>query len=381
MKSKETVGETWKIPMADPFIGEEEARAVYDVVLSGWLSAGPKVPQFERAFAELVGVRHAVSFCNGTVALHAILLAMGIGPGDEVIVPDITFISTATSIMHTGASPVFADVDMGTLNIDPQSIKRCITPRTRAVIPVHYAGQAADMEPILEIGKRYGLAIIEDAAEAHGAEYRKRNVGSLGRAGMFSFTPNKNITTGEGGIVTTNDEELDNRLRMFRNHGSRTTYEYEMVGYNYRMTEMQAAIGIEQLKKLTRILDRKRQLAGLLSAIIKRIRGLEPPASLEDRTHTYQMYTIRVNAKATGVSRDQLSDRLAEQGIQTRVCFPPLHLQSIFRKYAVTNEDLSNSDRLGGEILSLPINSRLTNEEVAYMGESLAAATSSAIKL
>ena len=365
------MAETWKIPMADPLVGEEEARAVYEVVLSGWLSAGPKVPQFEQAFADLVGVKHAVAFCNGTVALHAILLAMGIGPGDEVIVPDITFISTATSVLHAGATPVLADVDPVTLNIDPQSIERHITPRTKAIMPVHYAGQAADMDPILEIGECHGLAIIEDAAEAHGAEYRGRKVGSLGRAAMFSFTPNKNITTGEGGMVTTNDDKLAARLRLLRNHGSRVTYVHEIVGYNYRMTEMQAALGIEQLKKLPHILERKRQLAEMFSVVIEQIPGLEPPVSVADRTHTYQMYTIRVNAETSGVTRDQVRERLAEQGIQTRVCFPPLHLQPIFKEYVDSDGKLSSSERLGREILSLPIHNKLTSDQVAYIGDSL----------
>lgn len=371
------MAETWKIPMADPLVGEEEARAVYEVVLSGWLSAGPKVLQFEKAFADLVGVKHAVAFCNGTVTLHAILLAIGIGPGDEVIVPDITFISTATSVMHAGATPVFADVDLVALNVDPQSIERYITPRTKAIMPVHYAGQAADMDPILEIGRQYGLAIIEDAAEAHGAEYRGRKVGSLGRAAMFSFTPNKNITTGEGGMVTTNDDELADRLRLLRNHGSQVTYVYEMVGYNYRMTEMQAAIGIEQLKKLPHILGRKRQLAEMLSTIVRQIPGVEGPVSVGDRTHSYQMYTIRVNAELSGVTRDQVRKRLAEQGIQTRVCFPPLHLQPIFKEYIDLDNKLSNSERLGREILSLPIHSRLTSDQVGYIGDSLETAVRS----
>ena len=357
--------------MTAPLVGEEEARAVYEVVLSGWLSAGPKVPQFEEAFSDLVGVKHAVAFCNGTTALHATLLAIGIGPGDEVIVPDITFISTATSVIHARAIPVFADVDPVTLNIDPRSVEQHITPSTKVIMPVHYGGQAASMDEILEIAKGHGLAVIEDAAEAHGAEYRGRKVGSLGRAAVFSFTPNKNITTGEGGMVTTDDHELADRLRSLRNHGSRVTYTYEMVGYNYRMTEMQAAIGIEQLKKLTHILERQRQLAEKLSAIVGKIRGLEPPASIGGSTHTYQMYTIRVNSGLAGVTRDQVRQRLADQGIQTRVCFPPLHLQPIFKEYVDPDGRLSSCEKLGREILSLPIHSRLTNDQVAYIGDSL----------
>jgi len=370
--------EPYKIPMADPLVGEAEARAVHEVVKSGWLSAGPNVPNFERAFAELVGVKHAVAFCNGTVALHAILLALNISKGDEVIVPDITFISTATSVLHAGAIPVFADVDPKTLNIDAQSIESLLTPRTKAIMPVHYAGQVADMEEIQDIGKRHGVAVIEDAAEAHGAEYRGQKAGSFGQAAMFSFTPNKVITTGEGGMVTTDDDELADRLRMLRNHGSKAIYRYEIIGYNYRMTEMQGAIGLEQLKRLPGIIERKNQMADRLSNIIKKIQGLEPPESLDDRSHIYQMYTIRVKEKSLGVRRDQLGERLAEQGIQTRVCFPPLHSQPILKEYAGPNGNLTTSERLGKEILSLPINTKLTDKEILYLGKSLERAVFSA---
>jgi len=359
--------EAWKIPMADPFIGEEEARAVYDVVLSGWLSAGPKVPEFERRFADLVGVHHAIAFCNGTVALHSILIALGIGAGAEVIVPDITFISSATSVLHAGALPAFVDVEAQTLGIDPDDIERRITPRTKAIMPVHYAGQSADLDPVLEIAARYNLAVIEDAAEAHAAEYKGRKVGSFGRAAMFSFTPNKNMTTGEGGIVTTNDAQLASQLRMLRNHGSSAPYVYDNVGYNYRMTEMQAALGIEQLKKLSRIITHKHALAAAYTARLEACPGIEPPTALADRTHTYQMYTIRVNPQIIPIARDQLCERLAAEGIQTRVCFPALHRQPIFAAYANAHASLHNSAQIADEILSLPINGKMTDANVNFV--------------
>lgn len=368
------MADQWKIPMANPVVGEEEARAVYEVVLSGWLSAGPKIPEFEKTFAELVGVKHAIAFCNGTVALHSILVALGIGADAEVIVPDITFISSATSVLHADATPVFADVEAQTLGIDPNDIERCITPRTKAIMPVHYAGQSAEMDSVLAIAERYKLAVIEDAAEAHGAEYKGRPVGSFGRAAMFSFTPNKNITTGEGGIVTTNDAELANQLRMLRNHGSRTLYVYDMVGFNFRMTEMQAALGIEQLKKLPRIIAHKQALAAAYTTRLKKIPGIEPPLALTDRTHTYQMYTIRVNSQTANLTRDQLHARLAADGIQTRVCFPALHRQPIFAGYAGASVALARSARIAEEILSLPISGKMTEDDVNLVCDSIAKA-------
>jgi perosamine synthetase len=368
------MADSWKIPMADPLVGEEEARAVYEVVLSGWLSAGPKVPHFEQTFAELVGTGQAVAFCNGTVALQAMLLALGIGAGDEVIVPAITFISSATSVLHAGAMPVFADVDPLTLNIDPVSVERCLTRRTRAIMAVHYAGQAADMDPLLEIGERQGIPVLEDAAQAHGAEYRGRRAGRLGRAAMFSFTPNKNITTGEGGMVTTDDEDFAGRLRLLRNHGSRVTYLHEVVGYNFRMTEMQAAVGIEQLKKLPAILAHKRSNAAYLSERLSLLPGILVPVVAPGRTHTFMLYTIMVNEPDAPISRDRLGARLEARGIQTRVAYPPVHLQPIFRERGGREGQCPQAERAAGQLLTLPFHGKLTQSDLDYLIESIAGA-------
>jgi len=207
-----------EIPLASPNIGEEEARAVYDVVKSGFLNEGKKVEYFENVFADYVGTKHAIAFFNGTVALHSVLAALKLKPGDEVIVPSFTFISTANSVIFTGAKPVFADIDEKTFNISPDDVNEKISDRTRAIIPVHYGGQAADMKQLCEIADDKNLLVIEDAAEAHGATYHNQKVGTFGKAGMFSFTPTKNITTGEGGMITTNDEKLSGRLRLLKNH-------------------------------------------------------------------------------------------------------------------------------------------------------------------
>jgi perosamine synthetase len=310
---------------------------------------------------------------SGTDALLAALLALGIGAGDEVIVPDITFISSATSVLHAGAEPVFADVERATVNLDAESVEQAVTPRTKAIMAVHYAGQACSMEPLLAVARHHRLAVIEDAAEAHGATYRGQSVGTFGAAAMFSFTPTKNITTGEGGLVTTDDDALAERLRLLRNHGSRVTYHHELVGYNYRMTEMQAAMGVEQLKKLPRILERKRQLARLLTELLAPVPGVETPTEAPDRSHTYQMYTIQVDARRAGRTRDQLAEHLAARGVQTRVCFPPLHRQPIFQGRGLATP-LPVSEALGAEILSLPIHSKLTDEKIRYVAGNIAAA-------
>src|SRR5438105_6654395 len=246
-----------KIRLASPDVGEEELDAIKAALFSGVLTNGPRTTAFETAFARRHEVSHAVAFANGTVALAGIYLALGIGPGDEVIVPSMTFISSATSVLHVGARPIFAEVTEDTFNLDPADVETRLTPRTRAILAVHYGGQPADLFELASIARGAGVALIEDAAQAHGASYQGRPVGGFGRAAMFSFTPTKNVTTGEGGLVTTNDEHLDHQLRLLRNHGQTSLYHHHILGYNWRMTELQAAMGIVQIRKLDAILARK----------------------------------------------------------------------------------------------------------------------------
>ena len=378
----------WKIPIAYPDIGEEEARAVYEVVKSGWINEGEKVREFENRFANYIGVKHAIACFNGTVGLHLILLAHGIGPGDEVIVPSMTFVSTATSVLHAGATPVFADIDPKTFNIDPEHIEkiieadhkikengRLINQKTgkqlKAIIPVHYGGQSADMDSILEIAKKYNLYIFEDAAEAHGAEYKGRKVGTFGNAAMFSFTPTKNITTAEGGMITTNNDEIAEKIRLLKNHGQDEQYHHILVGYNYRMTEMQAAMGIEQLKKLPAIIARKQENAKFLNAELEKIEGIIPPYVAPDCNHTYMIYTIKIDSQKPGISQDMLMYKLEEKGIQTKIYFPPVHLQPIFRKMGYKEGMLPVTEAISNQILSLPFHSKLTTEEMEYMVDCL----------
>src|SRR6266498_5612724 len=253
-----------RIPVAAPSIGEEEIANVMEAMRSGWISSlGAFIGEFEREFAAFCGARHGVAVSNGTVSLHLALVAAGVGPGDEVVIPSLTFVATANVVRYCGATSVFVDSERETWQLDPAALEARITPRTRAIIPVHLYGHPCDMDPILQFAARRGLAVVEDAAEAHGAQYRGRRVGGLGTTGCFSFYGNKLITTGEGGICVTDDGALAERLRLLRDHGMdpKRTYWHDTVGYNYRMTNLQAAVGVAQFKKLGAFIEKKRQIA------------------------------------------------------------------------------------------------------------------------
>ena len=287
-----------RIRLARPDVGEEELDAIRRVFASGMLTNGVETGAFEQAFAARHECEHAVAFANGTVALAGLYLALGIGPGDDVIVPSFTFISTATSVLHVGANPVFADIDPETFNLDPADVARRLTPATRAIVPVHYGGQPADLAELKAIADDAGAVLLEDAAEAHGATYRQRPVGTFGLAGMFSFTPTKNITTGEGGLVTTNDGDLSERLRLLRNHGQASRYDHPILGYNWRMTEMQAAMGQVQLTKLDNVLARKRDAAQHLTKRLDAIDCIAPPVVHADRDHVFMLFTTVIEDRS-----------------------------------------------------------------------------------
>jgi perosamine synthetase len=369
--SEEKLPPKVKIPIASPSLSYEEARACFNVVLSNWVNEGERVTAFENSVKDYIGCDHAVAFFNGTVALHSLLSALGIGPGDEVIVPSLTFVSTATTVVHVGGRPVFADIDPHTFNMDPEDAESRITEKTKAIVVVHYAGQSADMDRFVYMAKKYGLFLIEDAAEALGAEYNKTKVGSFGIAGMFSFTPTKNITTGEGGIITTNNRELAEKLRLLKNHGCSEPYHHIMVGYNYRMTEMQGAVGVEQIKKLPAILERKTGLADYFSKRLREVQGITPPTIGEGRNHTYMLYTVKIDPEKCPVSRDVIIEHLQDRGIQARVCFPPLHTQPIFKGRFDPPCPLPVTEEVAGMMLSLPIYSQLEYSQIDYIVESL----------
>jgi len=339
------------IPISKPLLGEEEFEAVRQVMASGYVVQGPRTAAFEEAFAQVCGVRYAVATSSGTSALHIALLAHGIGPGDEVITTPFTFIASASAILFTGARPVFVDVEAETFNIDPAQIEARITARTRAILPVHLYGHPCDMGRIMEIAQRHGLVVIEDAAQAVGAEYHGRRVGSFG-TGCFSLYATKNVTSVEGGMITTDDAELADRARLLRSHGQRERYYHESLGYNLRMTDIQAAIGLVQLGKLEAYTAARQANAAYLSA---HLRGVITPTVRHGCRHVFHQYTIRV---ADG--RDEAVRRLNEAGVGTGIFYPlPLHHQKVFRDRGY-DECLPVAERLAQEVISLPVHPALT---------------------
>ena len=352
-----------RIRLAKPDIGEEETEAVRDVLISGTLTGGQQNAAFEHEFADRHGAAHGVTFCTGTAALAAMLLAEEIGPGDEVIIPSMTFVSTATCVAHVGATPVFADIDPRTFNLDPGEIARLVTSRTRAVMTVHYAGQPGELDRLQKACAELGLLLLEDAAQAAGAEFRGRPVGTFGKSAMFSFTPTKNITTGEGGIVLTGDARTAEKLRLLRNHGQQRRYEHVLIGYNWRLTEMQAAIGRVQLRKLDAILARKRENAAWLSRRLAQIPGITPPYQVPHASSPHMLYTCLVAG-----NRDAVLDHLLRSGIEARVYFPPAHLQPIF---ADRRRRLPVTEAVAARMLSIPMHSRLTPGELAEIADAV----------
>jgi len=352
-----------RIPVAEPTMGETELMYVSDCILTGWVSsAGKYVELFEKKFASFCETKHAVSVSNGTAALHLALVALGIGPGDEVIIPSLTFISTANAVRYVGADPVFVDSEKETWNMDPEGVRQALTPRTKAIIPVHIYGHPVDMDPIMRIASEKGIFVIEDAAEAHGALYKGRKVGSIGHMGTFSFYGNKIITTGEGGMIVTNSAEIDEKLRLYRDHGMSKTkrYWHEVLGFNYRLTNIQAALGLAQLEKIEEIIEHKREMASLYRSLLKDIPGLCFSPEMEWAKCVYWMYCLIVDPEVFGMSRNQLADALREKGVDTRPFFPPVHRQPIYN----TDQTLPVCEDLSASGINLPSSNSLKSEEV-----------------
>ena len=317
------------IPIANPRIGEEEARAVYDVVKSGWISMGKKVQEFERMACDYTGAKHALAMNNGTSTLHAILSALDIGPGDEVIVPSLTYISSANVVLYLGATPVLCENDPATFNVAPEHIRAKVTPRTKAFMTVDMKGLPVDFDAFNALSEETGAAFVSDSAESYGAIYKGRKVGAQALVHSFSFFANKNITTGEGGMVTTNDDALYEKLAIVRNQGQEGRYNHTRLGHNYRMTDVLAAIGIEQFKRLDAILDEKVALAARYTAAFAETDHVAAPVVPDhvDRPSWY-MYSVTVDE----ARRDPLIEHLAAREIDTRLSFPPIHIQPYYRE-------------------------------------------------
>lgn len=343
------------IPISKPLLGPEEHQAVIEVLASGQLAQGPRVAEFERRFAALVGTKAAIAVSSGTAALWMALLAHGIGPGDEVITTPFSFIASANSILFTGAKPVFVDIEETSFNINPMLIEAAITPRTKAILLVHLYGNPADMEAIMAIAREYGLLVIEDCAQAIGAEINGKKVGSFG-TGCFSLYATKNICTGEGGMITTNNDEIAERCRKLRQHGMSVRYYHDSLGYNFRMTDLQAAIGIVQLSKLEPFTQKREANAYYLT---EHLHNVITPTVRPGTRHVFHQYTIRVKG-----DRDEAVKMLTEAGIGTGVFYPlPIHKQKVYVELGYTDH-LPVAEQAAREVISLPVHPALSQADL-----------------
>jgi perosamine synthetase len=366
------------IPYGRHSIGDDDIKSVVEILKSDWLTTGPMVEKFENAVANFVGAKHGIAVSSGTAALHCAMYASGIGPGDEVIVSSLTFAATANCVCYMGGVPVFADVEEATLLIDPDKVEEKITSRTRAIIGVDYAGQPCNWNRLREISDNNDLVLISDACHALGAEYKERKVGSIADMTVFSFHPAKLISTGEGGMIVTNNSEYDEKLRIFRNHGITTdvrqreksgSWKYEMVelGYNYRLNDIQCALGISQLKKISRFLKRRKEIAGKYDTAFSNIPGITPVYVVKDSNHAYHLYVIRIK-KNFGRSRDELLLHMRNKGIGVNVHYLPVYLHPFYKQKFQYSEGICPvSEHAYDEILSLPIFPDMRNEDLDYV--------------
>jgi dTDP-4-amino-4,6-dideoxygalactose transaminase len=362
---------TWRVPLADVPVGDDLVEDVLGVVRSGWWSMGPRVEEFEQAFAEFTGASHAIAVANGTAALHLALLAAGCGPGDEVAVPSLNFVAAANAIVHTGAAPVFCDIaGPDDLNLDPADVEAALSERTKAILVLHYGGHPCDMAAVLELAERRGLVVVEDAAHAPGATYRGRACGTLGAIGCFSFFSNKNLPVGEGGMIVTNDDELAAQLRLLRSHGMTTltwdrhrghasSYDVVLPGFNYRLDEIRAVVGLAQLRRLP---EENAARADVVARYRDRLHGTSgltmpfaPAEGLEPSHH------LAVVVLPEGAERDGVRSSLEDRGIQTSVHYPPIHG---FTAYHGWHRALPRTDALAERLLTLPLYGGLRDEQV-----------------
>jgi dTDP-4-amino-4,6-dideoxygalactose transaminase len=374
----------WRVPLSDISVDDELADAVLEVVRSGWWSMGPRVADFERGFAEFCGAEHAVAVANGTAALHLALVALGCGPGDEVIVPSLNFVAAANTIANTGADPVFCDiVGPDELNLDPADVEAAVGPRTKAVVVLHYAGFPCAMDAIGEIAERHGLAVVEDAAHAPGASLGGRMCGTLGRVGCFSFFSNKNLPVGEGGMIVTDEPELAERLRLLRSHGMTTltwdrhrghasSYDVVLPGFNYRLDEIRAVVGLVQLRRLPEENAARMRIAARYRQALDGERGLTMPFG-GNGGERISSYHLAVALLPEGADRGAVRATLDAQGIQTSVHYPPIHTFTAYRS-SVGRRELPQTDAVAERLLTLPLYGRMSDAQVEAVIDGVLAA-------
>ncbi|HPT91495.1 MAG TPA: UDP-4-amino-4,6-dideoxy-N-acetyl-beta-L-altrosamine transaminase [Acetivibrio sp.] len=367
------------IPYGRQWIDEDDINAVIEVLKGDYLTTGPKIREFEEKLAQYTGAKYAVAISNGTAALHAACFATGIKEGDEVITTPITFAASANCVLYMGAKPVFADINPETYNIDPDEIRSKITERTKAIIPVHFTGQPCDMDEIQKIAQEYNLTIIEDGAHALGAEYNGRKIGSIGDMTTFSFHPVKNITTGEGGAITTNNDELYKKLVLFRTHGITRDkdillkdkgpwyYEQQHLGYNYRITDIQAALGISQLDKLERFLAVRRDYVRKYNEAFSAVEEIETPYQLENTNSAWHLYIIKLKLEKMNCGRRQVFEELNERGIGVNVHYIPVYYHPYYRQLGYNKGLCPRAEELYESIITLPLFPRMEKEDVEYV--------------
>lgn len=355
------------IPINKPILGREEEENVISVLrsgnLTGRVSEKGMVAEFEKLFSSFLGVRCAVAVSSGTAALHASLLALGVGPGDEVIVPSFTFSATCNVVLHVGARPVFVDIDLDTYTMNPNEVKKALTPKTKAIIPVHLYGHPADMKPIMEVAEEEKVYVIEDAAQAHGAEYDGVKVGGIGHLGCFSFYPTKIITTGEGGMVVTNDEELAEKIRIIRNQGEKGDYATMLLGHNWRLPEVNAAIGVAQMRRINEFLAKRRRNANRLTELLSEVNELVLPFEKGKVKHAWNIYTVRLRNER--VRRDDVVFLLRKLGVGATVYYPiPVHRTRLYIEREYSDVFLPSTELASKTVFSLPVHPSMTEENV-----------------
>lgn len=362
------------ISVNEPVLSEDSKKFVNQCLDSGWISSSGKfVKEFEEKFAAFVGMKHGIAVSNGTAALHVALLSLGVGPGDEVIVPAFTMGATWLAVIYTGAKPVFVDCEPETFNIDVKQIEKKITKKTKAIIPVHIYGHAAEMDAIAKVAKKHKIDILEDAAEACGGEYKRKKCGSFGKINAFSFYANKIITTGEGGMVVTNDEDLAVRARQYRDlhHSLKKRFVHDGVGFNYRMTNMQGALGCGEMLHIEEYLLKKKYMASLYNLLLGGIPGITLPKTKNYVKNVYWMYGIVIDGKKFGINKDQLCEELMAEGIETRDFFYGPRNQPILKKYLKKSENFPNTDFIGEGGLYIPSGLTLTDRQMRAVANAI----------